>query len=133
MTKSMLLITSSWGEKKTFKLIPASTAAPYNEGIYDPEVKVLAIIGKDKKESLQMLPKLNEFGDPQPVKIGKRPNGKEYAESRQTIETYYEYYVENKDEIRDLINMLALNADTFDYEQYLEETDPVETNNLISQ
>jgi hypothetical protein len=54
------------------------------------------------------------------MKIGKRSNGKDYAEERKTIETYYEYYVESPDEIKNIINMLALNADSFDYNQYLE-------------
>jgi len=133
MNKSMLLVTSTWGNKKTFRLIPASVEAPYNEAIYDPEVKVLALIGKDKKESFQMMPKLNDMGDPQVLKIGKRPNGKDYAESRVTVETYYEYYVENKDEITDLINRLALNADTYDYQSYMSQPEaPVETSPLIT-
>ena len=133
MNKSMLLVTSTWGNKKTFRLIPATTEAPYNEAIYDAEVGVLALIGKEKKESFQMIPKLNDMGDPQVLKIGKRPNGKDYAESRQVLETYYEYYVENKDEIIDLINRLALNADTYDYNQYLSQQEaPVETSPLIT-
>ena len=121
MNKSMLLVTSTWGNKKTFRMIPASIESPYNEAIYDADLKVLAVIGKEKKESLQMVPKLNALGDPEMLKIGKRPGGKDYAESRQTMETYYEYYVENKDEIVNIIQMLALNADTYDYGQYLDQ------------
>lgn len=133
MNKSMLLVTSTWGSKKTFRLIPASLEAPYNEAIYDPEVKVLALIGKDKKDSFQMMPKLNELGDPQVLKIGKRPNGKDYAESRQVLETYYEYYVENQAEITDLVNRLALNADTYDFQSYMSQTEaPVETSSIIT-
>ena len=128
----MLLVTSTWGNRKTFRLIPAAVDAPYNEGIYDPEVGVLALIGKDKKENLQMVPKLNNFGDPEIMRIGKRPNGKEFAEERKMIETYYEYYVENKDEITNLVNMIAFNADTFDYGQYMTQVEaPVETNSPI--
>jgi len=115
----MMLVTSAWGNKKTFRLIPAAVTAPYNEAIYDPEVKVLAIISKEKKDNFQMMPKLNEFGDPQTLKIGKRSNGKDYAESRVTVETYYEYYVENEQEIISIINMFAINADSFDYQTYL--------------
>lgn len=133
MNKSMLLVTSTWGNRKTFRLIPATVEAPYNEGIYDPEVGVLALIGKEKKENLQMVPKLNNYGDPEIMRIGKRPNGKEFAEERKMIETYYEYYVENKDEIISMINMIALNADMFDFNQYLTERTeaPVETNSPI--
>lgn len=133
MNKSMLLVTSTWGNRKTFRLIPAALDAPYNEGIYDPEVKVLALIGKDKKDSFQMMPKLNELGDPQVLKIGKRPNGKDFAESRQVVETYYEYYVETQAEIIDLVNRLALNADTYDFQSYMSQTEaPVETSSIIT-
>ena len=133
MNKSMLLVTSTWGNKQTFRLIPACLEAPYNEAIYDPEAKVLALIGKDKKESFQMMPKLNEFGDPQVIKIGKRPNGKDYAESRQVLDTYYEYYVENQSEIIDLVNRLAFNVDTYDFESYMSQTEaPLETSALIT-
>lgn len=133
MNKSMLLVTSTWGNRKTFRLIPATTESAYNEAIYDPEVGVLALIGKEKKESFQMMPKLTELGDPQVLKIGKRPNGKDYAESRQILETYYEYYVENKEEITDLVNRLALNADTYDYQSYMSQKEaPTETSPIIT-
>ena len=127
MNKSMMLVTSTWGNKETFRLIPVTLEAPYNEGIYDPEVGVLAVIGKEKKDNLQMTPKLNQFGDPEVLKIGKRPNGKDYAEERRVIETYYEYYIENKDEIRNLVKLLALNEEFFDIEKYLKQDVPVET------
>jgi hypothetical protein len=50
MNKSMMLITSAWGSKKTFKLIPISPECPYNEAIFDVDNKVLAVISKQKKE-----------------------------------------------------------------------------------
>ena len=49
MNKSMMLVTSSWGPRKTFKLMPITPDAIYNEGIFDPDSKVLALIGKEKK------------------------------------------------------------------------------------
>lgn len=133
MNKSMILITGTWANGKTFKMIPATPDSPYNEAIFDPEAKVLALIGKEKKQSLHMLAKLNEFGDPQTMKIGKRSNGKEYAEERKTIETYYEYYVESPEEIKDIINLLALNADTFDYNQYVDVVKaPVKQSSIVT-
>jgi len=119
MNKSMMLVTSTWDSQKTFKLIPVTPDSPYNEGIFDPENKVLAVISKEKKQTLHMIAKLNEFGDPQTLKIGRRINGKEYAEERKTLESFYEYYLENAEEIKNLINMIAINADSFDYDQYL--------------
>lgn len=121
MNKSMMLVTGSWGNNKTFKLIPISPECPYNEAIFDRDSKVLALIGKEKKQSMHMLAKLDDNGDVKRMKIGRRDNGKDYAEERKTLETYYEYYIENPQEIKDVVNMFAVNADTFDFNQFIEE------------
>ena len=120
MKNSMMLVTSSWGNDKTFKLIPITPECPYNECIFDVSSKVLAVIGKEKKESFHMMPKLSDDGDVLHLKIGKRPNGKDYKEERKTLATFYEYYVEKEDEIKDFINMFAVNADSFDYNEYVD-------------
>jgi hypothetical protein len=120
MKNSMMLVTSSWGNDKTFKLLPISPECPYNECIFDATGKVLAIIGKEKKESFHMLPKLSDSGDVLHLKIGKRPNGKDYSEERKMLATFYEYYVEKEEEIKDFIKMFAINADTFDFLQYID-------------
>lgn len=121
MNKSMMLVTGSWGNNKTFKLIPVSPDCPYNEAIFDRDSKVLALIGKEKKQSMHMIAKLDDNGDVKRMKIGRRDNGKDFAEERKTLETYYEYYIENPTEIKDIVNMFAINADMFDFNQYLEE------------
>lgn len=120
MKNTMMLITSSWGSKKTFKMIPASVDAIYNEVIFDPDSKTLAIIGKEKKESMHMVAKLNEWGDITPMKIGKRNNGKDYAEERKTLETFYEYYVEDANEVKEFVKASAINADSFNFIQYID-------------
>ena len=120
MNKSMMLVTGAWGQQRTFKLIPVTPESPYNEAIYDLDSKVLALIGKEKKQSMHMVPKLDDFGDLKPMKIGRRTNGKDYQEERKTLETYYEYYLDNPDEIKAVINLLAINADSFDYNQYVD-------------
>lgn len=132
MNKSMMLVTSTWGSKKTFKLIPALSDCPYNEAIFDADNKVLAVISKEKKESLHMLAKLNEFGDPQTMKIGRRANGKDYAEERKTLETFYEYYVENVSEVENFIKMFAINADSFDYAQYFVEEPKTAPSSIVT-
>lgn len=112
----MILISSIWKDKTTFKMIPASLDCPYNEVIFDPEEKILAIVSKEKKDSYHMLPKLNEFGDPVEAKSGKRPQGRlPYAEQRVALETYYEYFIRNKKDITDFIEMFSSNHGTFDY------------------
>jgi hypothetical protein len=99
-------------------MIPISNDAVYNECIYDIDTKMLAIISKEKKDSMHMVAKLTDAGDVQYLKIGKRPNGKDFAEERKTLETYYEYYIEDVKEIEEFINLFAINADTFDFKQY---------------
>lgn len=116
----MMLVTGSWGNNKTFKLIPVSPEYPYNEAIFDRDSKVLALIGKEKKQSMHMIAKLDDNGDVKRMKIGRRDNGKDYAEERKTLETYYEYYIENPEEIVSVVNLFAINADTFDFNQYME-------------
>jgi hypothetical protein len=120
MNKSMLLVTSSWGQFKTFKMIPISKECPYNECIYDVQSKVLAIIGKESKESFHMLPKLTDQGDVQYLKIGKRNNGKDYAEERKALVTLYEYYVEDVEEVKNFVSMFSVNSDTFNIQQYID-------------
>lgn len=115
-----MLVTGTWGNTKTFKMIPVTPECPYNEAIFDRDSKVLALIGKEKKQSMHMVAKLDDNGDVKTLKIGRRGNGKDYAEERKTLETYYEYYVENPEEMKDIINILAINADSFDFNQYLE-------------
>lgn len=116
----MMAITSVWGKSKTFKLIPVDLDCPYNECIYDPEAQVLAVLSKEKKQTVHMVPKLNEHGDLQMLKIGKRANGKDYSEERKTMETFYEYYIEDKSEIANFVQHFSINADAFDYKKYLE-------------
>ena len=132
MDKSMMLVTGSWGNTKTFKLIPVSPKCPYNEAIFDRDSKVLALIGKEKKQSFHMMPKLTDLGDVQTLKIGKRSNGKDYAEERKALETYYEYYIENPEEVIDVVNVLSINADKFDFQQYMETEAKQESSNLIT-
>ena len=130
MNNSMMLITSTWGSSKTFKMIPVNKDCPYNECIFDLDAKVLAIIGKDGKDTMHMVAKLNEWGDPVTMKIGKRQNGKDYAEERKILNTFYEYYVESAEEIRAIVNMFAVNATKFDIEQYL--TTEAKPSNLLA-
>ena len=116
--KSMMLITSSWNEKPSFRLIPVETSCPYNEVIYDTELKALAIVSKEKKDTFQFLPKLTQDGDL--VSLRKpRMNGSRYAEERKLVETYYEYFITESSEIEAFILRFACNSDTFDYKALL--------------
>lgn len=115
---TMLLVTSMWQEKKSFRLIPVSLECPFAEGIYDPDSKVLVMMSAQSKESVHMLPKLDDNGDPAKAK-GPRVNGKLYREQRVTLSTWNEHYIMEKDEIESFVNMFAINAKTFNYSTYM--------------
>jgi hypothetical protein len=99
-------------------LISISKDCPYNEAIYDPQEKVLAVISKEKKEAFQLVPKFTDKGDVLYIK-SPRDNGKNYAEERRAIESWYEYYLDNPEDIRSFISVFGTNADAFDFERYI--------------
>lgn len=117
---TMLLISSSWDGQPTFKMIPASQDCPYNEVIFDPSSRALAIVGKEKKQTLHMLPKLTDTGDVMRIKVQKRENGKEFAEQRVSMETFYEYFIEDKEEVLSFVEHFALNGEAVDYKKIIE-------------
>lgn len=120
----MLLISSVFADKKSFRLIPMTNDSPFSEGIYDIESKVLVLMSNRTKESFHLVPKLDDNGDM--VKAGKaRPNGKLYREERRSLDTFTEYYVMEKEEIIDMIKRLAENESTFNYMSYLNNVDIV--------
>lgn len=122
MKNSMMLITSSWKEAKTFKMIPMDVNCPFVECIYDNEVHVLAVVGKAQKNTFHMLPKIDVNGD---VELRKTPSreGKPFKEERRSIETYQEYYMEEQSEIEQFIELFGFNSDTFDYKQYFKKAE----------
>ena len=109
--KTMMLVESTWQDTKTFKMIPVSNDCPYVECIYDPSSKVFVIISKVTKTSLHMLPKLDEYG--------KAVSGNRGAkQERRSIDTFQEYYIEEKDSIVDVVNLFAVNAKKFDITKF---------------
>lgn len=132
INKSMILTTSNWGPNKTFKMIPINNDCPYVEAIFDPGSKILAIISKVAKQSYHMVPKLDDNGDEITLKISKRQNGKEIKEQRVMMETHAEYYISERNEIEDLVNGFAINADSFPIKGYFENAPEVSKKPLTS-
>jgi hypothetical protein len=118
---SMIIVQSTWQDSQTFRLIPVTLECPYVECILDPATKVFVVISKINKTSLHMIPRLDDNGDPLLVK-GARPNGRTVREERKTIDTFQEFYIEDKKAMEDIINLMAINAKTFKYKKFLEET-----------
>jgi hypothetical protein len=111
MENSMMLIKSEWNGKPSFRAIPVSGGCPYVECIFDPESKVFVIISKTKRNTLQMLPKLDEYGTPV---TGTKGNKQE----RHKLEVFQEYYISDAESIADLIKLVAVNKD-FDYLSFM--------------
>lgn len=110
---NMYVISSTWGEvgkeNPTFKMFPVTEDCPYQECIYDPQRRILAVISKIRKQNYIMTHKVDENGDPVFLKHGNRANGKNYKEERRLVETFTEYYIESPAEIKEFIEMFAIN------------------------
>ena len=66
-----------------------------------------------------MMPRLDESGQPQRLKVPNKETGKVHKEQRMTVETFSEVYIVEKEEIKNFINLFAINAESFDYDQFL--------------
>lgn len=113
--KSMMLVEATWQDKKTFRLIPITESCPYVECIFDPETKVFVVISKIKKNSLHMLPKLDEYGQPTTGTKGVK-------QERHKIEVFQEFYVEDASAIDELIKLISINL-KFDYKKFMSKTE----------
>ena len=116
--KNMMLVNSSFRGAKSFNLIPVSKDAPYIEAMFDPSSGILACIGVNSKQSFHMVPRLNDEGQPMRLKGPNKTTGKTVKEQRVSQQTYSEYYIGEKNDIDNFINIFAINADTFDYKQF---------------
>jgi hypothetical protein len=111
--KNMMFYKSKWNDKATFRMLPLEMQCPYNEVIFDPEQKILAIISKDQKEKPLMLPRLSDKGDIIPA---KRPNtDHSWQEQRILLSSYYEYYIEDMADIESFVSHFSINGFVPDY------------------
>ena len=127
-----MLVNSSFRGAKSFNLIPVSKEAPYIEAMFDPSSGILACIGVNNKQSFHMVPRLNDDGQPMRLKVPNKTTGKTVKEQRVSQQTYSEYYVAEENDIENFINIFAINADTFDYKQFIEvDIKKTETSKII--
>ena len=111
-----MLVQSSWQENQTFRLIPIAENCPYVECIFDPGTKVFVIISKTTKQSLHMLPKLDDYGQ---VITGTKGT----KQDRHKIEVFQEFYIEDATAITEIVEHFAINAKKFDYKSFMAESD----------
>jgi hypothetical protein len=131
--KNMMIITSSFRNVKSFTLIPATSDCPYVEAMYDPSSGILAVISKVMKQSYHMIPKLDDNGEHVRLKAPNKNTGKTVKEERRLVDTFSEFYISDAKDIETFIHLFSINADTFDYKQYIVDTkEPVKKSNIIT-
>lgn len=116
----MMIYKSGWGTETefvpTFKMLPVTQDCPFNEVLFDPKSKILAIVGKEKKQAYRMLPKLNDKG--KQVVAMERGVPVEVQE-RKLMENFYEYYLEEIEDIEYFINKFAINSKDFNWMSFI--------------
>ncbi len=117
--QNMMLVNSAFRNAKSFTLIPVSNDSPYVEAMFDPSSGVLAVISKVMKQSYHMVPKLDDTGQPERLKTPNQQTGKTHKEERRLVDTFSEFYLQDKNDIELFINMFAVNAEQFDYNSFL--------------
>ena len=73
-----------------------------------------------------MVPKLDVNGEPIRLKVPNKQTGKTVKEQRVQVDTFSEFYLTDKKDIETFIHMFAVNADNFDYKEFMN-TDVKET------
>ena len=102
-----MLVASEWDGKPSFRTVPMTANCPYVECIFDPQSKVFVVISKTKRNTLQMLPKLDDYGQAITGTKGTK-------QERHKLEVFQEYYISDAESIKSFIEAIAVNTD-FDY------------------
>lgn len=129
--QNMMLVNSTFRNAKSFTLIPVSNDSPYVEAMFDPASSILAVISKVMKQSYHMVPKLDDEGQPMRLKKPNMQTGKTVKEERRLVDTFSEFYLNDKADIETFIHMFAINADTFDYKEYFVDVKETKTSPII--
>lgn len=121
MSKSMMLVSGTFQNIPTFRIIPISKDCPYVEAYYNPMYNVLGIVSLHKKTALHLTNKLDDNGDPILRKDAKTREANQqspYKQHKVTLENYEEHFITNREEIEWFIEHFAANVTGFDYKKY---------------
>lgn len=129
--QNMMLVNSSFRNAKSFTLIPVSNDSPYVEAMFDPTSSILAVISKVMKQSYHMVPRLDDNGEPQRLKNPNPQTGKTVKEERRLVDTFSEFYLSDRKDIETFIHMFAVNASSFDLEEFFVDLQETKVSNLI--
>jgi len=116
---SMMIVTSNWAGMKSFSLMPVNNECPYVEAMYNPAAQTLAVIGKTKKDTFHMIPRLSDEGKPIHLKTGATKE-EPFKKQRVQQESYTEYYIVDKVEAEAFIKNFTVNHEDFDYKEILD-------------
>ena len=98
--KNMKIYKAEWNGQETFRMMPISQSCPFIDVIYDVDNEILIVISKDKKQSPIYLP------------LEKSPDDKDSHQENlkeMIVDTYYEYYIENVEDIFEFIRTFCQN------------------------
>mgnify|MGYP003627672478 CR=1 FL=1 len=129
--QNMMLISSAFRQVKSFSLVPVDSDCPYVEAMFDPTGGILAVITKVKKDSFHMVPRLDDNGQPSRLKAPNKETGKVNKEQRVSVETFSEFYITEKEEIKNFLAVFAINFTTFDIDQFFVTVDKTKPSNII--
>jgi len=129
--QNMMLISSAFRQVKSFSLVPVTDDCPYVEAMFDPTGGILAVITKVKKDSFHMVPRLDDNGQPQRLKVPNQETGKVHKEQRVNVETFSEFYVTEKKEIENFLAVFAINFTSFNINEFFMEVDKTKPSNII--
>ena len=130
--QNMMLVNSSFRNAKSFTLIPVSNDSPYVEAMFDPTSSILAVISKVMKQSYHMVPRLDDERSNR-IRL-KNPNpqtGKTVKEERRLVDTFSEFYLSDRQDIETFIHMFAVNAASFDLEEFFVDLQETKVSKLI--
>lgn len=125
MEKTMMLYTTATNGVKTFGMMPLTADCPFNEAIYMPTLEALAVLGKSTRDTFSMLERLDENGNPS-GQSGKGADASKPKMQRVQISTPWEYFIHERDEIRNFVKVNAINSDAFNYDEFFKNESGIE-------
>jgi len=120
--KNMLLISGMFaiGESKavpSLRMVPCTKDCPYLEAQLDPRTNVLTVILKDTIIDREMIPRRDVNGSLIPVSGTKKEAAKWQMKENEAVINHV-FYILYPHEIEAFIELMAFNADKYDYKRF---------------
>ncbi|MEY2869773.1 MAG: hypothetical protein RIR01_2275 [Bacteroidota bacterium] len=109
--KSMMIVSQDYMDQPTFGMIPVTNDCPFVEVVFLPNTQQLAVMSKTTKETFHFFSRLDDNGDPIPAKRRVETRAP-YKQERKLINTFYEYYLKDAKDIRQFLDLFAINPDS---------------------